>query len=80
MGKTEIVEIISVASFSDEGGPIRFHQSPLPPIFAPLSTSEAGHVKKDYDWLIRNQATLYLPPKMVKFVWKCYFHMFFSLL
>ena len=42
MGKTEIVEIISVASFSDEGGPIRFHQSPLTPIFAPLSTSEAG--------------------------------------
>ena len=68
MGKTEIVEIISLASFSDEGGPIRFHQSPLPPIFAPLPTSEAGQFKKDYDWLIGNQATLYLSPERVKFV------------
>ena len=68
MGKTEIVEIISLASFSDEGGPIRFHQSPLPPIFAPLSTSEAGRFNKDYDWLMRNQATLYLSPERIKFV------------
>ena len=68
MGKTKIVEIISLASFSDEDGPIRFHQSPLPPIFVPLPTSEAGRFKKDYDWLIRNQETLYLSPERVKFV------------
>nr|XP_058941291.1 centromere protein F-like [Pocillopora verrucosa] len=44
----------------DKGGPIRHHQSPLPPIFARLSTSEVGRAKKDDDWLVRNQGN-FLP-------------------
>ena len=39
--------LIAVASFSEKGGPIRLHLSPLPPIFARLSTSEVGRAKKD---------------------------------
>lgn len=45
---------------ADKGGPIRHHQSPLPPIFARLSTSEVGRAKKDDDWLVRNQGN-FLP-------------------
>ena len=52
--------LISLASLSDKGGPIRHHQSPLPPIFARLSTSEVGRAKKDDDWLVRNQGN-FLP-------------------
>lgn len=39
----------------DEGGPIKLHQAPLLPIFTSLSTSEVGRVRKDDDWLDRNQ-------------------------
>ncbi|CAH3033270.1 unnamed protein product [Pocillopora meandrina] len=42
------------------GGPIRHHQSPIPPIFARLSTSEVGRAKKDDDWLVRKQGN-FLP-------------------
>ena len=52
--------LISLASLSDKGGPIRLHLSPLPPIFARLSTSEVGRAKKDDDWLVRNQGN-FLP-------------------
>ncbi|CAH3033268.1 unnamed protein product [Pocillopora meandrina] len=47
-------------SMPTAGGPIRHHQSPLPPIFARLSTSEVGRAKKDDDWLVRKQGN-FLP-------------------
>ncbi|XP_022784274.1 daple-like protein [Stylophora pistillata] len=37
------------------GGPIKLHQAPLSPVFTSLSTSDVGRVKKDDDWLDRNQ-------------------------
>ena len=60
-GKISLEKIlIAVASFSEKGGPIRHHQSPLPPIFARLSTSEVGRAKKDDNWLVRNHGN-FLP-------------------
>ncbi|CAH3033334.1 unnamed protein product, partial [Pocillopora meandrina] len=47
-------------STAEKGGPIRLHLSPLPPIFARLSTSEVGRAKKDDNWLVGNNGN-FLP-------------------
>ncbi|PFX34495.1 hypothetical protein AWC38_SpisGene576 [Stylophora pistillata] len=52
--KSKTADLLSMPT-ADEGGPIKLHQAPLLPIFTSLSTSEVGRVRKDDDWLDRNQ-------------------------